>query len=123
MDVDLIRTRVTLARLQGEQERLHAQLEAAGLTSFTERADWLMGHWSNDQQLAWRRRWQRLGLTDPEPRRRVHGEHSPQPTRPCERCGIPRVVKLSRRSPLCADCRFVLSKEEIALWAGEKQAA
>lgn len=119
---DLARTRALLQRMQAENEHRTAQLDAAGLTSFTDRADWLIDHWSKDQKLAWRRRWERLGLTDPEPHlRRV--EHSPQPTRPCERCGIPRVVKLTRHSPLCADCRFVLSKEEIALWAGKKQVA
>ena len=120
---DLQRTRALLRRMQRENERRLHELEATGLTTFADRADWLMGHWSADQKLAWRRHWERLGLTDPEPRRRIHGEHSPQPTRPCEWCGIPRVVKLSRRSPLCADCRYVMSKEEIALWAGEKQAA
>jgi len=68
MDVDLIRTRVTLARMQGDQERLHAQLEATGLTDFAERADWFMDHWTPDEQLAWRRHWKALGLHDPEPR-------------------------------------------------------
>jgi hypothetical protein len=120
---DLTRTRDLLRRMQAENEHRSAQLAATGLTSFTDRADWLMDHWSKDQKLAWRRRWQRLGLSDPEPiLRRIHGEHSPQPTKPCDRCGLPRIVKLTRYSPLCADCRFVLSKEEIALWAGKRAA-
>lgn len=65
---DLLRTRVVLAQLAGEQERLGAALNATGLTDFADRADWLIAHRTPDQQLAWRRHWRRLGLTDPEPR-------------------------------------------------------
>lgn len=65
---DLLRTRVVLAELQMEQERLGAELESTGLTDFADRADWLMAHQSPDRKLAWRRHWQRLGISDPEPR-------------------------------------------------------
>lgn len=75
-EIDLIRTRVVLAGLQGEQERLSAQLEATGLTGFADRADWLIAHRTPDEQLAWRRHWKRLGLSDPEPRR----ERLPRPS-------------------------------------------
>jgi len=68
MDVDLWHTRNALQRMQADQERLREQLEATGLTSFADRADWLMLHASADEQLAWRRRWRALGVTDPEPR-------------------------------------------------------
>lgn len=65
---DILRTRVTLAELAGEQERLAAALEETGITSFVDRADWLVSHWSADRQLAWRRYWRALGVVDPEPR-------------------------------------------------------
>ena len=66
---DLLRTRVVLAQLAGEQERLSAELNTTGLTDFADRADWLIAHRTPDEQLAWRRHWRRLGFSDPEPRR------------------------------------------------------
>lgn len=114
--IDLARTRVVLAGLQGDQERLHAELELTGILSFADRADWLLSHRSPDEQLAWRRHWLALGLTDIAPGRRIHGAHSPTPTSPCVRCGLLRKVRVGRGS-LCADCRYVLSDDEIALWA------
>lgn len=67
-EIDLIRTRVVLAGLQGEQESLSAELEATGLTDFADRADWLIAHRTDDQRLAWERHWQRLGVSSPKPR-------------------------------------------------------
>lgn len=67
-DIDLMRTRVLLARMQGEQERLGTSLERTGLTDFADRADWLMQRRTADEQLAWRRRWARLGIRNAEPR-------------------------------------------------------
>ena len=52
MDVDLLRTRVVLAQLQAEQERLGAELEASGLTGFVERSEWLIAHRSPLDALA-----------------------------------------------------------------------
>ena len=66
---DVLRTRVVLAQLAGEQERLSAELNTTGLTDFADRADWLIAHRTPDEQLAWRRHWRRLGFSDPEPRR------------------------------------------------------
>ncbi len=63
----LVRTRALLADLAARQERLGAELEATGLTSFTDRADWLIAHRTADEQLAWRLHWLSLGITDPEP--------------------------------------------------------
>lgn len=67
-DVDLIRTRVLLARMQGEQERLGASLERTGLTDFADRADWLIQRRTRDEQLAWSRHWARLGIRNADPR-------------------------------------------------------
>lgn len=64
---DMIRTRVTLAQLQGEQERLAAELDAGTVRGFADRADWLIAHRTPDEQLAWRRRWRALGVSFPEP--------------------------------------------------------
>ena len=66
---DMLRTRVVLAQLAGEQERLSAALNTTGLTDFADRADWLIAHRTTDEQRAWRRHWRRLGVSDPEPRR------------------------------------------------------
>ncbi len=65
-DLDLLRTRVLLEALQGEQERLHAALGESGVQGFADQADWLMDHWSPDRKLAWRRKWERLGLKPSE---------------------------------------------------------
>lgn len=67
MDVDLLRTRVLLEQMQGEQERLAASLELTGLTDFADRADWLIERRTADEQLAWRRHWARLGIRNAEP--------------------------------------------------------
>lgn len=67
-DVDLLRTRVVLAELAARQERLAAELDASGIVSFSGRAEWLIGHRSADEQLAWDRHWRRLGVRSPEPR-------------------------------------------------------
>jgi len=64
---DVLRTRVVLAQIAGEQERLGARLAASGLTEFVDRADWLIQHRNADEHTAWVRRWAQLGLTDPEP--------------------------------------------------------
>ena len=66
---DMLRTRVVLAELAGEQERLSAALNTTGLTDFADRADWLITHRTTDEQRVWRRHWRRLGVSDPEPRR------------------------------------------------------
>ena len=63
--IDLVRTRVTLAHLQANQERLHARLEATGLTSFVDRSEWLAANRTPDEALAERRKWARLGVSDP----------------------------------------------------------
>lgn len=113
---DLERTLSLLARRQAEQERLAAEADALGL-SFSERMAWLFDRMSADERLAWERRWGRLGVRAPELVRSAVVTRL-QPTRPCDRCGVERVVNGARRSPpLCRDCRSVMSKEEIALWA------
>jgi hypothetical protein len=114
---DLARTRALLERRQGENERLEAELAATGLSSFGDIADWLMGRWDRDRRLVWRRRWAALGLVriDPEP---VHVQSRVQPTAPCRRCGVDRVVRVGRRGTgLCRDCITVLTKDEVARWA------
>lgn len=68
--VDVLRTRVTLAQIQGEQERLAEQLRLTGLTEFVDRADWLIAHRSPDRRLAWSRYWSgvRRDMAKPEVR-------------------------------------------------------
>jgi hypothetical protein len=61
---DVLRTRVTLARLQGRQERLRDGLNRSGLTSIADRLDWLHAQKSPDEALAWRRKWRDLGLAE-----------------------------------------------------------
>lgn len=61
---EVIRTRVTLARLQGRQEQLRAGLNRSGLTSIADRLDWLHAQKSPDEALAWRRRWRDLGVAE-----------------------------------------------------------
>lgn len=53
--------------MQREQEQLAAELDATGIESFADRADWLMDRWSPDRKLAWRRHWRALGVVNPEP--------------------------------------------------------
>lgn len=38
--------------------------------------------------------------------------------RPCARCGFIRVYRTG--AVVCADCRYVMSKEEWALWREQK---
>lgn len=52
IDIDLVRTRVVLAELAGEQERIAAELEATGLVEFVERSEWLIAHRSPLDALA-----------------------------------------------------------------------
>ena len=66
-ETDMIRTRVMLAQLAGEQERLTGELAETSLVSHVDRADWLMSRRTPDERLAWRRLWRRRGLVDPEP--------------------------------------------------------
>ncbi len=75
-DLDLLRTRVLLEALQGDQERLHAALVESGVTGFADQADWLIAHRSTDRKLAWKRHWNRLGIPvadiEPRPERYIH---------------------------------------------------
>lgn len=64
---EVLRTRVTLARLQGRQERLRAALNDSGLTSTADRLDFLIAQRISDEVLAWNRHWRALGVTKPEP--------------------------------------------------------
>lgn len=64
---EVLRTRVTLARLQARQDGIRAGLNRSGLTSTADRLDWLMSQRSADEVLAWNRRWHALGITHPEP--------------------------------------------------------
>jgi hypothetical protein len=86
---DMIRTRVTLAGLQGRQERLRDGLNRSGLTSIADRLDWLHAQKSPDEVLAWRRKWRALGLTD------VHEPVEPF-VRP-ESLSVPKVSRSRRR--------------------------
>ena len=65
--VDVLRTQVTLAGLQAQQDRLRDGLNRSGLTSTADRLDWLMGQRTPDEVLAWNRRWNVLGVACPEP--------------------------------------------------------
>lgn len=65
--VDVLRTRVTLAGLQGRQDRLRDGLTRSRLTSTADRLDWLMAQRTRDEVLAWNRRWNALGVECPEP--------------------------------------------------------
>lgn len=113
----LMRTRIVLAQRQGEHVARLEALEAAGLSSFADRADWLFAHRPADEQRAWRRRWFALGLTQIAPD--LPDRPMPDSWVACKRCGIPRVQNASRPSGtgLCRDCSTSLTREERALWA------
>lgn len=51
-DLLILRTRRVLEAMQREQEALGRELEATGLTSFADRADWLIAHRSPLEALA-----------------------------------------------------------------------
>jgi hypothetical protein len=108
------------------KSELWLAMEAECGDSFIERSDWLMAHRTRDEKVAWNRKWEALGLVDPEPRRpkTTSTRSTDHAVRPivCIRCGVERLVRVGHPSPLCADCRLVLSKEEIALWTGKKAA-
>jgi hypothetical protein len=59
MSTDLQNTRATLEGLQRDQDRLRAELELTGLTSFVDRSEWLLAHRTPDEKLADARRWAR----------------------------------------------------------------
>jgi len=109
------------------KSELWLAMEAECGDSFVERSDWLMAHRTRDEKLAWDRKWQALGLIDPKQVQRETvssvrlTDHAARPI-VCIRCGVERIVRVGHPSPLCADCRLVLSKEEIALWTGKKAA-
>lgn len=71
---DLERTRAVLADLARRQESLGELLDAAGVTDFIERSEWLAQHRTPDEALAVERAWSRLfrrhGIT-PAPRPHV----------------------------------------------------
>ncbi len=109
-EIDLTHTRVVLAQLQGEQERLSADLEATGLKGFADRADWLIAHRAPEEQVAWRRRWRRLGVSDPEPRR----ERIPRPASlaaPKRRRKASPVIPVDRQLEIAMNA---LAKQEAA---------
>lgn len=54
---DLQRTRDLLAERAARQERLGRELDATGIRSFVDRADWLIAQRTPDEQLAWDRLW------------------------------------------------------------------
>lgn len=115
---DLERTRALLRRRQAANERLETELAATGFTTFGEMSAWLMARWGRDRRLAWRRRWGALGLVDIDPKPRHASRVKLQPTKPCKRCGVDRVVKTGRAGTgLCRDCITVLTKDEVARWA------
>ena len=113
----LVRARIVLAQRQGEHVARLEALEAAGLSSFADRADWLFAHRPADEQRAWRRRWAALGLTRIAPD--LPDRPMPDSWVACVRCGIPRVVNESRTAAtgLCRDCSSAMTREERALWA------
>jgi hypothetical protein len=94
MSTDLQNTRATLEGLQRDQDRLRAELELTGLTSFVDRSEWLLAHRTPDEKLADARRWARYEAEFLHPR--AGEKHSIQPKRPCPRCGVERVVRAGR---------------------------
>lgn len=113
----LLRARIVLAHRQAENVRLAEELEATGLTSFADQADWLFEQRPADEKRAWRRRWAALGLTKIAPD--IPDRPMPDVWVACSRCGIPRVGNESRPSGtgLCRDCSSSMTREERALWA------
>ena len=98
--IAMIRTRVLLARLQGEQERLAAAFAASGLSSFSARVDFLIDRWTPDERDAWRLRWLELGI-EPEPLWRPAWEFAwaltPPPPRRQRRVKRPPVISPERQ--------------------------
>lgn len=72
-----------------------------------------MDAWSESQQREHNlRSFRQVSVFPVEPAVRSQSRVS----RACVRCAVVRQVS-ARSSPLCRDCRFVLSREEVALWA------